>query len=41
MSLFFPKLQYQEFAREVAKIVADIYDRWKVKLPPKPASPAR
>jgi hypothetical protein len=30
-----PKLQYREFAREAAKMVADIYDRWKVTLPPK------
>jgi transcriptional regulator with XRE-family HTH domain len=31
-----PKLHDPEFAREAAKMVADIYDRWKVKLPPKP-----
>jgi transcriptional regulator with XRE-family HTH domain len=31
-----PKLEYPEFAREAAKMVADIYNRWKVKLPPKP-----
>ena len=30
-----PKLQYPEFAREAATMVADIYDRWKVKLPPR------
>jgi len=33
-----PKLEYPEFAREAAKMVADIYNHWKVKLPPKPAS---
>jgi len=31
-----PKLQYPEFAREAAKLVADTYNRWKVKLPSKP-----
>jgi len=31
-----PKLHDPEFAREAAKIVADLYNRWKVKLPPKP-----
>jgi transcriptional regulator with XRE-family HTH domain len=31
-----PKLHDPEFAREAAKMVADIYDRWKVKLPPGP-----
>jgi len=30
-----PKLQFPEFAREAAKMVADIYSRWKVTLPPK------
>jgi transcriptional regulator with XRE-family HTH domain len=30
-----PKLHDPEFAREAAKMVADIYNRWKVKLPPK------
>jgi hypothetical protein len=30
-----PKLHDPEFAREAAVIVADIYNRWKVKLPPK------
>jgi transcriptional regulator with XRE-family HTH domain len=29
-----PKLHDPEFAREAAKMVADIYSRWKVKLPP-------
>jgi transcriptional regulator with XRE-family HTH domain len=33
-----PKLHDQAFAREAAKMVADIYNRWKVKFPPKPAS---
>jgi transcriptional regulator with XRE-family HTH domain len=33
-----PKLHDPEFAREAAKMVADIYNRWKVKLPPKPAA---
>jgi len=31
-----PKLHDAEFAREAAKMVADIYNRWKSKLPPKP-----
>jgi len=35
-----PKLHDPEFAREAAQMVADIYNRWKVKLPPKPANPA-
>ena len=30
-----PKLQFPEFAREAAKMVANIYNRWKVKLPPR------
>jgi transcriptional regulator with XRE-family HTH domain len=30
-----PKLSFPEYAREAAKTVADIYNRWKVKLPPK------
>jgi transcriptional regulator with XRE-family HTH domain len=30
-----PKLQFPEYAREAAKTVADLYNRWKVKLPPK------
>jgi transcriptional regulator with XRE-family HTH domain len=30
-----PKLHDPEFAREAAVMVADIYNRWKVKLPPK------
>jgi hypothetical protein len=29
-----PKLHDPGFAPEAAKLVADIYDRWKVKLPP-------
>jgi len=33
-----PKLRDPEFAREAAKMVADIYNRWKVKLPPKPVA---
>ena len=31
-----PKLPYPEFAREAALMVADIFNRWKVKLPPRP-----
>jgi transcriptional regulator with XRE-family HTH domain len=31
-----PKLPHPEFAPEAAKMTADIYNRWKVKLPPKP-----
>jgi hypothetical protein len=31
-----PKLVQPEFAREAAQMVADIYNRWKVKLPPRP-----
>ena len=31
-----PKLHYPDFAREAAQMVADIYNRWKVKFPPKP-----
>jgi transcriptional regulator with XRE-family HTH domain len=30
-----PKLHDAEFAREAAQMIADIYDRWKVKLPTK------
>jgi len=30
-----PKLQFPDYAREAAKTVADTYNRWKVKLPPK------
>jgi transcriptional regulator with XRE-family HTH domain len=30
-----PKLSFPEYVREAAKTVADIYNRWKVKLPPK------
>jgi len=30
-----PKLQFPEYAREAAQTVANIYNRWKVKLPPK------
>jgi hypothetical protein len=33
-----PKLHFPEFARDAAKMVADIYNRWKVKLPPKPGA---
>jgi hypothetical protein len=33
-----PKLHDPEFAREAAKTVADLYNRWKVKLPPKPTT---
>ena len=33
-----PKLHDPEFAREAAKMVADIYNRWKSKLPPRPAA---
>jgi len=32
-----PKLAQPEFAREAAQIVADLYNRWKVKFAPKPA----
>jgi hypothetical protein len=35
-----PKLPFPEYAREAAKMVADLYNRWKVKLPPKPGRPA-
>jgi len=31
-----PRLPHPEFAPEAAKMVADVYSRWKVKLPPKP-----
>jgi len=30
-----PRLPHPEFVREAAQMVADVYDRWKVKLPPK------
>ncbi len=29
------KLQFPEFAREAAKTLADIYNRWRIRLPPK------
>jgi transcriptional regulator with XRE-family HTH domain len=31
-----PRLAQPEFAREAAQMVADIYNRWKVKMPPTP-----
>jgi transcriptional regulator with XRE-family HTH domain len=31
-----PKLHEPEFAREAAQMTADIYNRWKIKLPPRP-----
>jgi len=33
-----PKLHEPGFARQAAQMVADIYNRWKVKLPPKPTA---
>jgi len=33
-----PKLHDETIAREMAKLVAEIFNRWKVKLPPKPAA---
>ena len=30
-----PKLNDPKFASEAAKVVADIYNQWKVRLPPK------
>jgi hypothetical protein len=30
-----PKLHDPEFVREAAKMVADVFNLWKVKLPPK------
>ncbi len=35
-----PKLQFPDYAREAAKTVAATYNRWKVRLPPKPTNPA-
>ena len=33
-----PKLHDPGFARKAAEMVADVYNRWKVKLPPKPVA---
>ncbi len=33
-----PRLPYPEFARDAAQMVADVYNRWKVKLPPRPTA---
>jgi hypothetical protein len=33
-----PKLHDPGFAREATNMVADIFNRWKVKLPPKPGA---
>jgi len=30
-----PKLHDPEFAREAAVMIADVFNRWKSKLPPK------
>jgi len=35
-----PRLHDPKVAREAAGLVADIFNRWKVKLPPKPTNPA-
>jgi hypothetical protein len=36
-----PKLHDPEFVREAAEMVADVFNRWKSKLPPKPAATGR
>jgi hypothetical protein len=33
-----PKLHNEAIAREMAKLVAETFDQWKVKLPPKPVA---
>jgi transcriptional regulator with XRE-family HTH domain len=35
-----PKLHDPRVAREAAVLIADVFNRWKVKLPPKPTNPA-